>query len=294
MMTIRSIKDYTTKALASYYPSDEAEYIAKLLLEAAYEKAYPILAISPPKDTQIQEGKKVIEDWTRRLLRHEPLQYVLGHTYFDGLRLIVSPGVLIPRPETEYLCALIRERWNPPTPSPTPLRGIDICTGSGCIALSLAQSFSHLEVQALEWSDQALKTFRKNVSAHPHLSDRIHLTKADLLSPKHLPTHTQYHLIVSNPPYVLESESEAMRPHVLDHEPDMALFVPDDDPLRFYNIILQKYAPRLARGGLLAFEINQHFGSETQSLCRMYGLDASICHDQYGRDRFIFATPQTL
>lgn len=294
MTGIRSIKDEVTQSLSSYYSVEEAESIARRLLEAAYGQSYPMLVIMPPKDTQIREGWKMIEDWMRRLLAHEPLQYLLGFTDFDGLRVQVSPGVLIPRPETEYLCALIRERFAPMASKKPHIQAIDVCTGSGCIALSLARSFANADVEALDWSEQALAVSRTNIDAHPTLSDRLHLIKADVLSETFTPPSTGYDLVVSNPPYVLERERREISPHVLEHEPEMALFVSDDTPLLFYEAILKKFAPLLSSSGLLAFEINQALGKETVALCtKTHGLQAVVIPDQYGRDRFVFATPYT-
>lgn len=289
MTTIRSLKDNITRNLCSYYPIEEAESIARRLLEAAYGLPYPMLVITPPKDTQFHEGQKMIKNQIERLLKHEPLQYILGFADFDGLRIGVAPGVLIPRPETEYLCELIRERFEPITRRKSRIRAIDLCTGSSCIALSLVSSFPNADVEALDWSDLALTTAQKNIKAHLTLSPRLTLVKADLLSETFVPSSEHYDLIVSNPPYVLEKERAEIHPHVLDHEPDMALFVSDDTPLLFYDAILRKFAPALTAEGLMAFEINQALGQETASLCSSYGLDAEVVQDQYGRDRFVFA-----
>ena len=293
MTTIRSLKDDIAGSLCSYYPIEEAESIARRLLEATYGQSYPMLVITPPKDTQIREGRKMIEHRIRRLLGHEPLQYILGFTDFDGLRIEVAPGVLIPRPETEYLCELVREKFAPIAQKSPRVRAIDLCTGSGCIALSLATSFVNADIEALDQSELALATARKNIEAHPTLAPRLSIIKADLLSETFVPPSESYDLIVSNPPYVLEKERAEIHPHVLDHEPDMALFVSDDTPLLFYDAILKKFSSSLSAEGMFAFEINQALGEETVSLCASYGLAAVVAPDQYGRDRFVFANHKT-
>ena len=293
MTTIRSLKEYIAETLSSYYPTEEAESIARRLLESAYGVSYPMLVITPPKDTQIHEGQKMIEGWMERLLNHEPLQYILGFTEFDGLRIKVAPGVLIPRPETEYLCELIRERFAPTAKKKLHIQAIDLCTGSGCIALSLSASFPNAEIEAVDQSDLALMTARNNIEAHPTLAPRLNLIKADLLSETFIPTSEHYDLIVSNPPYVLEKERTEIHPHVLDHEPSMALFVSDKTPLLFYEAILKKFAHILSPEGLIAFEINQSLGHDTANLCSSHGLIAEVVQDQYGRDRFVFAKHKT-
>ncbi|MDO4695677.1 HemK/PrmC family methyltransferase [Porphyromonas sp.] len=289
MIPIRSFKDDITRQLMPYYPQEEAEAISRRLLEEAFGQPYPMLVITPPKDTQFREGQETILLWIGRLKRKEPLQYILSYTIFDGLSINVRPGVLIPRMETEELCQRIRDHF---TSDKREIKAIDICTGSGCIALSLANSFSQAKVEALDWSDEALSVAKDNFSSYPELSHRLTLIRADILSGSYKPDYDFYDIVVSNPPYVMDRERTEILPHVLDYEPSMALFVSDDDPLIFYKSILQYFSRRLAREGLLAFEINQSFGKETVALCEEYGLNAILEQDQYGRDRFVFATPK--
>ncbi len=282
---IQSYKKEITRRLSDYYSVEDAEEIAKRLLEEAFVSSYPMLVISPPKDTQFAESRKIIDSWVGRLVEHEPLQYILGYADFDGMVLRVAPGVLIPRPETEYLCELLRrEAYGRDV-----LHAIDLCTGSGCLALSMARSFVSSTVEAVDLSDSALGIARLNIDNHGDVGSRVILRCADILSPDYAPKYDLYDVVVSNPPYVTEREKGTMMPHVSQYEPEMALFVPDHDPLLFYKSIVGHFAHRLSDHGFIAMEINQAYGAECAALCKAFGLTARVERDQYGRDRFVFA-----
>jgi release factor glutamine methyltransferase len=220
-----------------------------------------------------------ITDIISRLRRHEPLQYIVGSARFHGHRFKVTPAVLIPRPETEQLIDMIVDE-NPASD----LRVLDMGTGSGCIAISLARALRFAQVDALDVSRDALAVARENAAA---LKVKVRFFESDMLSPQP-PAH--YDIIVSNPPYVCWSERESMERNVLDYEPGQALFVPDNDPLLFYKAIAAYAAQSLERGGRLYLEINQRFGNEVKRLLEGNGFDeVRIIEDSYGKTRFAAA-----
>ena len=220
-----------------------------------------------------------IADIIACLQRHEPLQYIVGKARFHGHQFKVTPAVLIPRPETEQLVDLIIDE-NPGSD----LRVLDMGTGSGCIAISLARALKFAQVDALDISRDALAVARENAAA---LKVKVRLFESDMLSPQ--PPAT-YDIIVSNPPYVCWSERDAMDNNVKDYEPGQALFVPDNDPLMFYKAIAPYAAQSLARGGSLYLEINQRFGNEVKRLLEQNGFgEVRIIDDSYGKTRFVAA-----
>ena len=220
-----------------------------------------------------------ITDIISRLRRHEPLQYIVGSACFHGHRFKVTPAVLIPRPETEQLIDMIVDE-NPASD----LRVLDMGTGSGCIAISLARALKFAQVDALDVSRDALAVARENAAL---LKVKVRFFESDMLSPQ---PSARYDIIVSNPPYVCWSERESMERNVLDYEPGQALFVPDNDPLLFYKAIAAYAAQSLERGGRLYLEINQRFGNEVKRLLEGNGFDeVRIIEDSYGKTRFAAA-----
>ena len=220
-----------------------------------------------------------IADIIARLRRHEPLQYIVGSARFHGHRFKVTPAVLIPRPETEQLVDLIIDENEG-----SDLRVLDMGTGSGCIAISLARALKFAQVDALDVSRDALEVARQNAT---DLKVKVRFFESDMLSPQ---PAARYDIIVSNPPYVCWSEREAMDRNVKDYEPGQALFVPDNDPLLFYKAIVPYAAQSLERGGKLYLEINQRFGNEVKRLMQDNGFDeVRIIEDSYGKVRFAAA-----
>ncbi len=221
-----------------------------------------------------------LEDELRRLSEGEPVQYVLGFAEFCGRRFRVSPAVLIPRPETELLVAeavsqlLSRERQ---------CRVLDLCTGSGCIAWSLALEVPGTEVVAVDISGQALALAKTQFDAPGPL-----FVKADVLDSGQDFDCGVFDLLVCNPPYVRESEKALMRPNVLEHEPALALFVPDSDPLLFYRAV-SRWAQRFLRpDGTALVEINEALGPETEAVFRDAGLaKTEIIRDFASKSRFV-------
>lgn len=225
----------------------------------------------------------------RRLLAGEPVQYVLGRADFGGRTFMVSPGVLIPRPETYELCQHV-VRHLAHQSSPTVL---DIGTGSGCIACTLAAELPQAQVTAWDISEEALDVARRNAEAlHVHVA----FEQVDVLNtPFSLFTFpfSLFNVIVSNPPYIGQSEAATMEPWVLEHEPHQALFVPDDDPLLFYRHIADYAMTALCDDGMLFFEINPRHSEALRQMLTAKGFhDIQVIDDQYGKQRFISACKQ--
>ncbi|MCM1070852.1 MAG: peptide chain release factor N(5)-glutamine methyltransferase [[Clostridium] fimetarium] len=220
-------------------------------------------------------------DAARRVAAGEPVQYIFGSAGFYGMRFKVTPDTLIPRPETAELVDLIVKRYA----DSKDLRVLDVGTGSGCIAIALSRFLPFPEVTAVDISDAALAVARENAAA---LKARVTFRREDILTAA--PGPDRYDIIVSNPPYIAQSESAAMDKNVLDHEPHSALFVPDSDPLLFYRAILRYAADgALAPGGAVYFEINPLFADDLRRLAATLGFTAEILPDAQGRSRFAIA-----
>ena len=237
--------------------------------------------IEPQTPVPVGREEELMQD-LERLCQGEPVQYVLGVTEFCGHRFAVGPGVLIPRPETELLVAegvrTLQEMALDRAP-----RVLDLCTGSGCIAWSIALEIRDADVVGVDLSETALR-FARNQFAGGSPS----FVQADILNTEQDFPYGPFDMIVSNPPYVRESERALMRRNVLDYEPEMALFVPDDDPLRFYRAIA-RWAQRFLRpGGAGLVEINEALGAETAAVFTAAGFkNVQICRDFFEKYRFI-------
>ena len=277
--------------LTGVYPVTEAQAVVRMLLE---ELAGLSLAdiyaggIDRLDDAQRQQ----IERAMARLEEGEPIQYVLGRASFCGRSFAVAPGVLIPRPETEELCRLIMNTH----PSES-LNILDIGTGSGCIAITLALEMPDAEVEAVDLSPEALAIAEANAA---RLGAKVSFHQCDILSEDSpplgrgrgwvAPSTPKYDIIVSNPPYICERERADMERNVLDYEPHTALFVPDDDPLLFYRTIGQKALTMLAPGGILCFEINPLYCDQLIELLRSQGYcEVEAVSDSFGKRRFVTA-----
>lgn len=222
-------------------------------------------------DGQMEEG-------VSRLLRHEPLQYVVGETDFYGCTFRVAPGVLIPRPETEEMVDLIVKEWRGRAP-----RIIDFGTGSGCIPVSLAHELQGAAVRSVDISEEALSIARQNAQSN---GVEVDFVCADMRSYR---SDDLFDVVVSNPPYVMSSEKALMRENVLCYEPHLALFVADDDPLEFYRPIADFASRSLAPDGAAYMEINQQLGPQTADLFLAKGMKAEVLKDMFGVDRFVVA-----
>ncbi len=219
---------------------------------------------------------------TKRLVNHEPIQYILGETEFYGLKFRVNPAVLIPRPETEELVDwIIRDHKN------SALTIVDVGTGSGCIAVTLAKNLSQSTVYALDVSKQALEQAKANAELN---QVAVQFFKTDVLKQAWPVFPKQPNLIVSNPPYVTRKEQTRMQANVLDHEPSLALFVSDDDPLLFYREIATQARNLLTDDGWLYFEINEAFGNQTATLLEALGYrQIELRADINGKHRMLKA-----
>ncbi len=227
--------------------------------------------------------------WQRRLNRGEPLQYITGQAPFLDHVIEVNPSVLIPRPETESLVLWIREDLpGDGSQSTAGLRMLDVGTGSGCMAIALASLFRDAKVFACDKSEQALYTAKRNAVRN---QVEIEFSLCDILSASMDQVGaSSLDVLVSNPPYVRESEKRDMSLHVKGHEPAMALFVPDDDPLIYYEAICKRAAGWLRPGGRLYFEINEAMGREMVQLVSSHGFrDVTLHRDIHGRDRHLGA-----
>lgn len=277
--TVKYIVDRLSPVVAS---AGEARVTAGIIMESLKGHSATDLIIkadSPVSDYIRTKVDEVIE----RLLRHEPIQYITGYTTFYGLKLAVDRSVLIPRPETTELVEMIVEEWR----DKSDLRVADLCSGSGCIALALARNLPFSRVTAVELSDGAIEVIRENARS---LKCDINIVRADVLKMA-LPYSPQYDIIVSNPPYVLERERSEMEANVLDYEPEMALFVPDDDPLCFYKAINRYAAVALREGGKIYYELNPLEADGLAADMRREGWgDVEITLDISRRKRFLSAT----
>ena len=271
--------------LTPLYGEGEAKAIARMVYEVRYGLTFTDLCIG--KDTQLSaDDQAELEEIAQRLERHEPIQYVLGKAEFMGEWYDVEPGVLIPRPETEELV-----RWISLSPDPSPKREgrhfLDIGTGSGCIAITLAAMYPEAKVTAWDISEKALEVARKNAK---RLGVDVNFEQVDILANSQQPKANSYDIIVSNPPYICNKEREAMEQNVLDYEPHEALFVPDDDPLLFYRAIAEYGKKALKPDGWLYFEINPLYAeSLREMLSTMSYHDIECKDDQYGKQRMIRA-----
>lgn len=278
----------------------EAQAVARLVMEEGF--GLTMTDIVCGKEEQLPEAD--IEAIATRLLRHEPVQYVLGKATYCGRTFSLSPAVLIPRPETQQLNTIIStyctEKVTPHAEKVTPCTILDIGTGSGCIAITAAlgkpldttlcprsrsiSCGSHpLRVTGWDISEEALRVARLNAA---RLGADVTFVLQDALHPPH--DQQAWDVIVSNPPYVCHEERAAMNRRVTDYEPAIALFVPDNDPLLFYRAIAGYAREALRPGGLLAVEVNERFASNTLGLFNALGFSHTAIHrDLFDRERFV-------
>ncbi|MBR4469374.1 MAG: peptide chain release factor N(5)-glutamine methyltransferase [Bacteroidales bacterium] len=276
---LQKTKRHFTTLLAEKFPQREAEQLMRILLEDLFGIDWNQQLMNP--DLRIDEHQHYqLSEAVKRLLSGEPVQYVTGMARFCDLLLKVSPAVLIPRPETEELVL----RIDTCLPKEKPIRIWDIGTGSGCIAIALAQHFPNAEVVAFDVSEEALQIARENAESN---GAKVTFVQDDVLNPTSDYFTQPVDLVVSNPPYVCDSECAAMEANVLDWEPENALFVPDDDPLRFYRQVLALAKNQLNPDGQVWFEINERMGEEMVELCHEMGFsNAEVLADFAERPRF--------
>ncbi len=269
------------RRLSTVYSAGETDSMTRVIVEEMlhYTPVDAVLKKDAPVSPFMQSRVGEVVD---RLLRYEPIQYIFGKTSFCGLEIKVTPAVLIPRPETAELVDIIEKEWG----GRTDLRVMDLCTGSGCIAVALARGLKFPVVDALDISKAALDVARENAAS---LKVKVNFIHGDLLSLTP-PASPLYDIIVSNPPYIAMRERASMERNVLDYEPAAALFVPDSDPLRFYKPIGAYAVRALSPGGKLYLEINPLYASDVVEMLRDFGFrDVSVVNDMYGKQRFVIA-----
>jgi release factor glutamine methyltransferase len=278
-VTINDLTKRFANELSGHYPSEEHHSFFAMLGE--YWLGYSRLELSLNGSEEINsEIRLKFLDALERLKNQEPIQYIIGTTEFYGLPYSVTPDTLIPRMETEELVEWIIQE------NTEKAEILDIGTGTGCIAVTLAKHMKDSVVSALDVSTGALEVAVRNAKDN-HVS--VQFIEADILSISQLPS--QYDIIVSNPPYVRNLEKKKMHDNVLRFEPPTALFVSDSDPLKFYRSIAKLAKTHLKEGGSLFFEINEYLSKEMVPMLKEYGFgDIELRRDFRGRDRFIKCT----
>ncbi len=295
-MTLGEFINITCERLIDLYTLQECKSIAvRLLVELGGYSNYTHL---------VEPGREIVKDKAEAMLSGvermscgEPLQYILGYEWFCGAKFNVAPGVLIPRPETEELVMLISGYYK----GKENVRVLDICSGSGCIAYSVASELGKgVQAYGCDISTKALEISKKQNIYVGDEKVKVDFFKCDVLHEEaetliKNETGGSLDVIVSNPPYICYEEKDLMRSNVLDYEPHLALFVPNESPLLFYKKIATISKGLLNRGGMLFFEINERFGEQTQQMLLQLGFcNCNIVKDLNGKDRFVFAVCNQL
>ena len=317
------------QSLTPLYDAGEAQAIVRTVLDVKYGMTLTDIICGKVNEISADEERK-LEEIIIRLQKGEPVQYVLGEADFAGRTFHVEPGVLIPRPETAELCQWIEKDMieksivssgdssedssgNSPQATDDARRILDICTGSGCIAITLGLNIPNSEVTGWDISEDALRIAQGNVemmkagNVRIEHQDALALPKVaetdnekmkgnddkEVVKPKgeaKTPSTQKWDLIVSNPPYICEKEKADMEKNVLEHEPSIALFVPDEDPLKFYRAIAEYASSALKSGGALYFEINPIYEKETREmLLKLDFKDIETKEDAFGKKRMMRA-----
>lgn len=286
-MLLKNYKTTFLQELSFLYEEQEIESFFYIILEKLHGLKRIDLALNPQTvmdGAHLKQWKNIVSE----LKKQRPVQYILGETAFYGLSFLVNENTLIPRPETEELVELIIESTNYELRN-TKLKVLDIGTGSGCIAISLAKHLPTSEVYAIDVSEKALATAKKNAELNKVAIDFISTNILDVFNLSAVAgLDKQFDIIVSNPPYVRNLEKDEIKPNVLEYEPHLALFVDDIDPLLFYRKIAELAIKNLNPNGKLYFEINQYLGKETIKLLEDFGFrNVELKKDIYGNDRMI-------
>jgi release factor glutamine methyltransferase len=289
-MLLKNYKTTFLKKLSSLYDEQEIDSFFYIILEKLHGLKRIDLALNPQTvmdGAHLKQWKNIVSE----LKKQRPVQYILGETEFYGLRFLVNENTLIPRQETEELVELIIESTNYELRN-TKLKVLDIGTGSGCIAISLAKNIPNTEVYAIDVSEEALAIAKKNAELN---KVAINFTLTNILDVVKLRAveglDKQFDIIVSNPPYVRNLERAEIKPNVLEYEPHLALYVDDIDALLFYRKIAELAIKNLNPNGKLYFEINQYLGKKTLELVESFGFkNVKLIKDIYGNDRIIEGT----
>lgn len=276
-MLVSHFKNKFLEALKQEYPTQEINSFFNLLTQNYLQMDRLQVALAPEKEltqVQLQQFKEAL----RRLKQHEPIQYITGKTEFYGMNFHVNENVLIPRPETEELVQWIIADFK----GAANLRILDVGTGSGCIAVSLAKNLPGSKVTAIDISEKALEMAKENAALN---NVEVEFLQKDILMAENL--IGTYDVVVSNPPYVRELEKKEMQPNVLKNEPAQALFVTDTYPLVFYEKITALAKKGLKTNGVLYFEINQYLGAQTQQLLEKNNFHTSLKKDIFENERML-------
>lgn len=281
MNTLKThFNDFIAK-ISPIYEMEEAKNIALFVFEHYLKISKVDILVNKMTDINFD-----FEPIITRLLSHEPIQYIIGEADFYGLRFKVNENTLIPRNETEELAELAVKKLSSIKSNDRKLRVLDIGTGSGCIAISIAKNLEFVEVTAWDISEKALETAMKNAKEN---NVTVHFEQQDILNFQNNILE-KFDLIVSNPPYVTISEKDRMRNNVKNFEPHLAFFVEDSDPLIFYSSISKFALKNLTTNGLLMVEINEQFGNETRDCFLKDGFTFSeIVKDIHGKNRIVIA-----
>lgn len=279
------------QSLTPLYDAGEAQAIVRTVLDVEYGMTLTDIICGKVNELSSDEERN-LEEIITRLQNGEPVQYVLGEADFAGRTFHVEPGVLIPRPETAELCQWIEEEVSS-LEADERKQILDICTGSGCIAITLGLNIPNSEVTGWDISEDALRIAQGNVEMLKAGNVRIEYQNA-LMLPKAAEVESSlskgWNIIVSNPPYICEKEKADMEKNVLEHEPSIALFVPDEDPLKFYRAIAEYASSALKSEGALYFEINPIYEKETREMLQSLGFkDIETKEDAFGKKRMMKA-----
>ena len=286
------------QSLTPLYDAGEAQAIVRTVLDVEYGMTLTDIICGKVNELSSDEERN-LEEIITRLQNGEPVQYVLGEADFAGRTFHVEPGVLIPRPETAELCQWIEEEVSS-LDADDPKQILDICTGSGCIAITLGLTIPNSEVTGWDISEDALRIAQGNVemlkarNVRIEYQDALMLPKAaeaaEISEAAESSLSKGWNIIVSNPPYICEKEKADMEKNVLEHEPSIALFVPDEEPLKFYRAIAEYASSALKTGGALYFEINPIYENETREMLQDLGFkDIETKEDAYGKKRMMKA-----
>ena len=275
---MKEITRQIRESLCNYYNESEIVALTRILATELLDFKESLYFLKEPV-TLSNEQHTTLQNAIKELQKFTPIQYILGYEYFCGLKFKVNSSVLIPRPETQELVTWITDKATGTE------RILDIGTGSGCIAISLAHKMPNSSITAWDISNNALSVAQENNSAN---NTNVLFAQKDILS--YMPGNEQFDIIVSNPPYIKEIEKRTMEKNVLDHEPHIALFVPDEDPLLFYRVIAQKAQKMLTGNGALYFEINRAHGNDIIEMLHNMGYrHIELRKDFADNDRMIKA-----
>lgn len=279
-MTLQEATYYLLNKLRSIFNDSEASQVTDWIMEyvTGSKKTERMLY---KNELLAEDEEKKIHEYVNRLLKKEPVQYVLNESWFCGLKLYVSPAVLIPRPETEELVEWVIANCKFPVDE---LKILDIGTGSGCIAIALKRRLRRAEVWACDNSAAALEVAIKNADS---LGTPVHFLQLDFLDSKTWQQLPSFDIIVSNPPYIPLKDQNTLAPNVLDHEPAAALFVPDNDPLIFYKALARFGKTNLLKPGSIFSEIHEDLGSATMAVFQGAGYSTELKKDMQQKDRMI-------